>query len=90
MTICPFCGSHKTKVETKVKRAHNPYAIPGDNMDDRISASVRCNKCHARGPVVTGKRADVISTKQKAENKWNSWASQVFGFEIEEVDSEDD
>lgn len=58
---CPFCGSTKLKVESK----HNEYAH---------TASVRCNKCYARGSTVSGNKqgwsADE-ATKQKAMELWN-------------------
>ena len=53
---CPFCGSHSTKVVFKSRKF-------GENgLGDPIvilSASVRCNRCRARGPVASGKHSTV-------------------------------
>lgn len=40
---CPFCGSDKLKIDSK--RTFN-YST------NHCSVSIRCMKCHARGPVV--------------------------------------
>lgn len=40
---CPFCGSDKLKIDSK--RTFN-YGTK------HCSVSVRCMKCHARGPVI--------------------------------------
>ena len=73
MSCCPFCGSDKTKVETKSKNHITRFG-----REEYVSASVRCNVCHARGPIVTGKRADIYATKAEAEKCWNSWTSRVY------------
>lgn len=68
---CPFCGSDKLKVEHK-----NKFKDIRSNFI-RMSFSVRCNSCHARGGIVTrdinyGKEAEEISeAKNKAIEKWN-------------------
>lgn len=54
---CPFCKKNKLKVETK--RKHVGY----NGLDYSVyllSASVRCNCCHARGPVVSGKVIPIL------------------------------
>lgn len=49
---CPFCGSTNLKIESKrVRVGTNGLDVPVHNM----TYSVRCNKCHARGPAVGGK-----------------------------------
>ena len=49
---CPFCGGTKLKVEQKRKRVGwTGLDVPVYNM----TYSVRCNKCHARGPARGGK-----------------------------------
>lgn len=65
---CPFCGSAKLKIESK----HNgKWHNTGTH-----SASVRCSKCHARGPTASCKvekglySADAY-TEQKAAELWN-------------------
>lgn len=69
---CYFCGNAKLKVESK----HNgKWANTGTH-----SASVRCPKCHARGPTASCKvekaryRADEV-TIQKAIELWNAIGS---------------
>lgn len=49
---CPFCGSKSVKVHKK-----NGKIIYNRSVTV-ISASVRCNACHARGPAVSGERAN--------------------------------
>lgn len=66
---CPFCGSTKLKVESK---HHGQHYYEGTH-----SATVRCNKCHARGPTASCKvekgkyHADTV-TEQKAIELWNA------------------
>jgi Lar family restriction alleviation protein len=70
---CPFCGNTKLKIESK---HHGMHYYTGTH-----SASVRCSKCHARGPTASCKvekengarhfSADEI-TIQKAAELWNS------------------
>lgn len=66
---CPFCGNTKLKIESK---HHGTHYYTGTH-----SASVRCSKCHARGPTASCKvekykySADNI-TKQKAAELWNA------------------
>ena len=66
---CPFCGNTKLKVDSK----HNgKWSNTGTH-----SATVRCSKCHARGPTASCKvsasrwSADE-ATKQKAIELWNT------------------
>ena len=70
---CPFCGNTKLKIASK-HHGHHYY-------EGTHSASVRCSKCHARGPTVSCKvdkenrryacGADT-ETKLKAAELWNS------------------
>ena len=49
---CPFCGSEKLKIESKSVFA----GCTGiEEIVERITYSVRCNICHARGSTVVGK-----------------------------------
>lgn len=65
---CPFCGNTKLKVDSK----HNgQWSNTGTH-----SATVRCSKCHARGPTASCKVSDSRweaddATKQKAIELWN-------------------
>lgn len=66
---CPFCGNTKVKVESKHNGTHYYCGTH--------SASVRCSKCHARGPTASSKvekgkyQAD-DQALQKAIELWNS------------------
>ncbi len=66
---CPFCGSTKLKVESK----HNgKWHNTGTH-----SATVRCGKCHARGPTASCKVEKGLTsadkaTEQKAIELWNA------------------
>lgn len=75
MIPCPFCGGVKLKIDSKQKFEGCGY---------RVTCSVRCNSCHARGGTVSGivpmkmtePRADVQYTTAKALEeqailKWN-------------------
>ena len=65
---CPFCGSTSLKVESK----HNgQWRGTGTH-----SATVRCNKCHARGSTASSKAGKhIYSASEEARNKaielWN-------------------
>lgn len=66
---CPFCGNTKLKIESK---HHGTHYYTGTH-----SASVRCNKCHARGPTASckvekGKYHTDEATNLKAAELWNA------------------
>lgn len=66
---CPFCGNTKLKVESK-HHGHHYY-------EGTHSASVRCSKCHARGPTASckvekGKYHTDEETNRKAIELWNA------------------
>ena len=66
---CPFCGNTKLKVESK-HHGHHYY-------EGTHSASVRCSKCHARGPTASckvekGKYHTDEETNKKAIELWNA------------------
>jgi Lar family restriction alleviation protein len=66
---CPFCGNTKLKVESK-HHGHHYY-------EGTHSATVRCSKCHARGPTASckvekGKYHTDEATNQKAIELWNA------------------
>lgn len=58
MPDCPFCGSSKVSIETKQKLYRH---IKGSRINT-VTASARCNKCFARGPIVSGKVIDFQSS----------------------------
>lgn len=62
---CPFCGNTKLKVDS------SHWSTVGTH-----SATVRCSKCHARGPTASCKVSPELygadeATKQKAIELWN-------------------
>ena len=66
---CPFCGNTKLKVESK-HHGHHYY-------EGTHSASVRCSKCHARGPTASckverGKYHTDEETNRRAIELWNA------------------
>lgn len=66
---CPFCGSMKLKIESKsVLVGHNGL----DQRVNRLTYSVRCNSCHARGGVSSGK---VLSLYRFSITKLPEWAT---------------
>ena len=61
---CPFCGGASLKVEMK-KSA-------GWRQSYRYTASVRCNKCHARGGTAwCDSLCDASEAKGRAAINWN-------------------
>ena len=47
---CPFCGGNKLKVDSK--KGNNFRYINGKREEYHV-VTVRCNKCHARGPAAS-------------------------------------
>lgn len=77
--VCPFCGKDKIKVESKSKLVgHNGL----DYNVYQISMSVRCNCCHARGPVVSGK---VIPAMYDQIDKLPDWATTKNQLELKAI-----
>lgn len=71
---CPFCGSTSLKIESK---HHGTHYYSGTH-----SATVRCNKCHARGgtascKVEKGKYSADRETEQRAIEAWNRRADRA-------------
>ena len=68
---CPFCGNTKLKVESK----HNgKWYYTGTH-----SATVRCSKCHARGPTASCK---VSESRWEANEETNTRAIQLWNERI--------
>ena len=73
---CPFCGSTSLKIESKHNGTHY--------WTGTRSATVRCNKCHARGgtascKVEIGKYSADEVTKSQAIDAWNRRAGEIGG-----------
>ena len=49
---CPFCGSTKLKVDWKTSSSTkwNPET---KRLDKLVVVTVRCNRCHTRGPTTS-------------------------------------
>ena len=60
---CAFCNKNKLRVEKK--NAATRYCSGGPLHN--YKASVRCNICHARGPVVSGW---IRNRRYVKENEW--------------------
>lgn len=74
---CPFCGSTKLKIDSKCK--YISY-----RKVDYLTASVRCNVCHARGGTASGEcgnylfgipKSEKLTTREEIEkqaiSEWN-------------------
>lgn len=64
---CPFCGSNKTKIDSQQSKFY------GRSDGKYYKYSIRCNVCHARGPITSSyinlydSMADGIEYTTKAE-----------------------
>ena len=47
---CPFCGGTKLKIDSK--KGNNFRFVEGKKEEYHV-VTVRCNKCHTRGPTVS-------------------------------------
>ena len=74
---CPFCGSQKLKIESKGTDVSYRHVR-------KLTVSVRCNRCFARGGTVSGEVPDymfgvaksdkltsVAALNERAVEKWN-------------------
>ena len=77
---CPYCGSLKTKVDSKVS---SNFEYRNGVRYKMTTASVRCKACHSRGPTVSDytpsnnwdrSRQILADLDVKAYEKWNNRA----------------
>lgn len=76
---CPFCGYNRVKVDCK--KSSN-FRYRDGIREDCYNITVRCNKCHARGPANTiwldyssSRHTSPINIlKNKALESWNTRA----------------
>ena len=69
---CPFCGSEKLKIESKsVFAGYNGL----EQRVNRVTYSVRCNKCHARGGAISGKILASFKFILNGEELMPTWAT---------------
>lgn len=69
---CPFCGSNSYTVDQKTGK--DRYDKDG-NRYSNVSVSIRCNKCHARGPTVSYRQTTfrdnpIQKCRDEAYEKW--------------------
>lgn len=69
---CPFCGSTKVSVESKAGKISYKTGVGVQTK----TFSVRCNKCHARGPTISGNYRTTVRNEdcpeyENAIFKWN-------------------
>jgi Lar family restriction alleviation protein len=71
---CPFCGSESVSVQSKVKtKAYNGEGRP----IYKKSFSCRCNKCKARGAIITGWVRDFIADTNPQSEHEEYWKAEV-------------
>ena len=69
LKVCPFCGSNKLKIESKNGKI-NYYEKDGMKIWQRVTYSVRCNSCKARGgPFGINMSIDNLELKKEQETK---------------------
>lgn len=49
---CPFCGGTKLKIEQKTS-SNGKWNYETKRIDKLVVVTVRCNKCHTRGPTTS-------------------------------------
>ena len=72
---CPFCGSTKLKIDQKTS-SNRKWNSEKQRCDKLVVVTVRCNKCHTRGPT-TSMYAGFYDNptkvlEEKAINAWNT------------------
>ena len=77
---CPFCGSTKLKIESKNSKIHY-YEKFGMKTWQRVTYSVRCNSCKARGGTfgidmatddIELKHKQELIAKEEVIKRWNT------------------
>lgn len=69
---CPFCGSEKLKIENKsVLAGYNGL----EQRINKVTYSIRCNKCHARGGTSSGKILASFNFIFNGEELMPTWAT---------------
>lgn len=81
---CPFCGSHKVKVDSKSVRAG--YNGIGDIVY-RATYSARCNRCHARGGAVGGKVLSLENYPREIKYPLPEWATTWYELKSKAVEA---
>lgn len=76
---CSFCGSTSLKLDSTTKDHCS-------RLPTHYTASVRCNKCHARGSTACGKFA--AGLKEAEERAIYNWNFRMADMEMQMEDSE--
>lgn len=71
---CPFCGSTKLKVDQKTS-SNTKWNSETKKSEKFVVVTVRCNKCHTRGPTTsmyaTFYDRPTKALEEKAIEVWN-------------------
>lgn len=70
---CPFCKNTKVSVDSKAGKISYKSGVGIQTK----TFSVRCNKCHARGPTISGKYRTTVRNEdcpeyEEAIKRWNN------------------
>lgn len=72
---CPFCGSTKLKIDQKTSST-TKWNSEKKRVDKLVVVTVRCNKCHTRGPTTSMYGGWYDSPRKALEEKateaWNT------------------
>ena len=72
---CPFCGSTKLKIDQKTS-SNTKFNNETKRCDKLVVVTVRCNKCHARGPTMSMYAGSydrpTKALEEKAIEAWNT------------------
>lgn len=76
---CPFCGSMKLKIDSKRTKMHGEMVDGNYKSRSRCAVTVRCSKCHTRGPVAgvvvyDGEYNEISLGSKLAIEQWNKRA----------------
>lgn len=71
---CPFCGSTKFEINQKMS-SNTKYNPKTKRLEKFVVVTVRCNKCHTRGPTTSiyagWNDRPTQMLKEKAIEVWN-------------------
>ena len=72
---CPFCGGTKLKIDQKTSSS-TKWNSEKKRVDKLVVVTVRCNKCHTRGPTTSmyagWSDSPRIALEEKAADAWNT------------------
>ena len=72
---CPFCGGTKLKIDQKTSST-TKWNSETKRVDKLVVVTVRCNKCHTRGPTTSMYAgfydSPTKALEEKAIEAWNT------------------